>query len=89
MSTMLRSARELVREVRDMPPEVLQVLIDLARAMKRGSAPQTSDTHVEQMLAGYREKADGFDFGRTPDTDYAEEVMAVYRSTFPRMPVGS
>jgi hypothetical protein len=42
---------------------------------------------VEKVVASYQEKAAGFDFGFAPDADYAREVMEVYRSTFPRVPV--
>lgn len=87
MPTKSRLTGELIREVRDMPPEVVQSLVELARALKRSLATQTTKTQVEKLLAGYRKKAAGFDFGLTPDTDYAEELMEVYLSTFPRTPV--
>lgn len=78
---------EFAREVMDMPPEVVQSLVELARAVKRGLAAQTAEAQAEKLVAGYRKKAAGFDFGSVPDGDYAREVMEVYLSTFPRPPV--
>jgi hypothetical protein len=87
MPTKSRLTGELAREVRDVPPEVVQSLVELARAVKRSLTAQTTKAQVEKVLAGYGKKAAGFDFGLTPDTDYAEELMEVYLSTFPRTPV--
>jgi hypothetical protein len=91
MRTKSSATGELTRELQDVSPEIVQAIAELMRAMKRGLAsPPTQGTaqrQVEKAVAGYKEKAVGFDFGFAPDADYAREVMEVYRSTFPRAPV--
>lgn len=87
MSTESSLTEELAKEVRDMPPEVVQSLVELVRAVKRGLAAWTTKAQVEELLEEYREKAASFDFGLTPDTEYAKQLMEVYLSTFPRTPV--
>lgn len=90
MGTKASAVEELVREAEGLPPEVLEAVVGLARALRRRLAaeiPEAAEAQAERVLAGYREKAAGYDFGLPPDADYAQELMAVYLSTFPHTPV--
>lgn len=91
MRTKSSATEGLVGELRDMSPEIVQAIVELIRAVKRGFAgppPKgAAKRQIEEVVARYKEKATGFDFGLTPDAQYAEEVMEVYLSTFPQAPV--
>ena len=79
--------RELMKAFRDLPPEVLNTLVELVRTLKRGLEAEMAHVQAEKVVKRYKEKAAGFHFGLVPDADYAEELMEVYRETFPRAPV--
>ena len=80
------TARELLKEFRDMPPGVIATLVELARTMKRGLEAERAKAQAEKVVKLYKEKAASFNFGLEPDADYAEELTEVYQSTFPRAP---
>ena len=87
MRTKGSAERELIKEFRDISPEVLKTLMELVRTMKRGFEAEMAQAQAEKVVKRYREKATGFYFGLAPDADYAAELMEVYRETFPRVPV--
>lgn len=79
--------RELMKEFRDIPPEVMKTLIELGRMMKRGFEAEMAKAQAEKVIKQYKEKAANFNLGLVPDADYAEELMEAYLATFPRAPV--
>lgn len=87
MRTKGSADRELIKEFRDISPEVLKTLVELVRTMKRSLEAERAQAQAEKVVKRYKEKAAGFYFGLIPDADYAEELMEAYRETFPRAPV--
>ncbi len=79
--------KELMKEFRDIPPEVLKTLVKLVRTMKRGLEAERAQVQAEKVVKRYKKKVAGFNFGLAPDADYAEELMEAYRETFPHVPV--
>lgn len=77
-------ATELVKECRDMPPEVLKTLMELVRTVKQGLEAERAKAQAERVIKRYQKRAASFDFSLAPDADYAEELIEAYRSTFPR-----
>lgn len=76
--------KELMNEFRDMPPEVIKTLAEFVRTIKQVLEAEKAKTQAEKIVMRYKKKAADFDFGLAPDADYAEELIEVYRSTFPR-----
>jgi len=79
--------RELMKEFRNLSPEVMKTLLEFVRTMKQGLEAEMAKIEAEKVVKQYRERTASFNFGLTPDADYAEELMETYRETFPRAPV--